>query len=106
MLDLDGGSRSAIEALDAGLGRPRLGTRGRTGCGAGASRPTRPLCVYPTKYMQTPQRLAAGAVRSSALGPATEAELAQAGYQPKEVLRLRPRGKDSGILFFILSGVR
>jgi hypothetical protein len=91
-LDLDGGNRSAIEALDAGLGRAvahaaeRMRRRGLS---------PDILYVFTDDVYADPQRLAAARAE---LG----IELATApnwrsGYQPKEVLRLRP-GKDSGIL--------
>ncbi len=92
LLDLDGGKRSAIEALDAGLGRAvayaaeRMRRRG-------LSADVR--YVFTEEVYADPERLAAA---RSQLGIAPSANPSwRAGYKPKEVLRLRP-GKDSGIL--------
>jgi hypothetical protein len=92
MLDLDGGNRSAIEALDAGLGRAvahaaeRMRRRGLT-----------PDVRYQfTKGIRAdPQRLAAA--RAELGVGSVAAPNWRSGYQPKQVLRLRP-GKDNGML--------
>src|SRR5258708_4469186 len=92
MLDLDGGNRSAIEALDAGLGRA---------VARAAERMRRRGLTADVRYQFTdeiyadPQRLASARAElglDSAAAPNW-----RSGYRPKEVLRLRP-GKDSGIL--------
>ena len=92
LLDLDGGNRSAIEALDAGLGRA---------VARAAERMRRRGLTAEVRYQFTdgiyadPERLAAARAE---LGLDSAAALHwRSGYQPKEVLRLRP-GKDSGIL--------
>jgi hypothetical protein len=92
MLDLDGGNRSAIEALDAGLGRAvayaaeRMRRRG-------LSADVR--YVFTDEVYADEQRLAAARAQLG-LSP-VDAPNWRKGYQPREVLRLRP-GKDSGIL--------
>jgi len=91
-LDLDGGNRSAIEALDAGLARA---------VAHAAERMRRWGLTVDVRYMFTddlyadPQRLAAA--RAELGLELAAAPNWRAGYQPKEVLRLRP-GKDNGIL--------
>src|SRR5215470_8278594 len=90
LLDLDGGNRSAIEALDAGLGRAvayaaeRMRRRG-------LSADVR--YVFTDEIYADPQRLAAARAELG-IGPAADPKW-RAGYKPKELLRLRP-GKDGG----------
>jgi hypothetical protein len=91
-LDLNGG-RSAIDALDGGLRRAvaraaeRMRRRGLT---------ADVRYAFSKEIYADPQRLAAGRAELG-IGPAAPLTR-RPGYQPKEVLRLRP-GKDSGILF-------
>src|SRR5882724_6046480 len=91
-LDLDGGNRSAIEALDAGLGRAvahaaeRIRRRGLT---------ADVRYQFTEDVLGDPQRLAAA--RAELGVEPIAAPNWRAGYQPKQVLRLRP-GKDSGML--------
>jgi hypothetical protein len=92
MLDLDGGNRSAIEALDAGLGRAVAHAAQRMRR-RGLSADVR--YVFTDEVYADPQRLAAARAELG-IGPAADPNW-RSGYQPKEVLRLRP-GKDSGIL--------
>jgi hypothetical protein len=92
LLDLDGGNRSAIEALDAGLGRA---------VARAADRMRRRGLTADVRYQFTdeicsdPQRFAAA--RAELGVNVAAAPNWRGGYQRKEVLRLRP-GKDSGIL--------
>jgi hypothetical protein len=92
MLELDGGNRSAIEALDAGLGRA---------VAHAAERMRRRGLTADVRYQFTdqvnadPQRLAAARAELG-IGPVAAPNW-RTGYKPKQVLRLRP-GKDSGIL--------
>lgn len=93
LLDLDGGNRSAIEAFDGGFGRAVAHAAARM-----RRRGFSPDIRYAfTKAIYAdPPRLAA--LRAElGLKPAA-APNSRPGYQPKEVLRLRP-GKDSGLLF-------
>jgi len=92
LLDLDGGNRSAIEALDAGLGRAVSYAAERMR-GRGLSADVR--YVFTDEVYADPEKLAAARAE---LGIAPrEAPSWRAGYNPQEILRLRP-GKDSGIL--------
>jgi hypothetical protein len=89
MLDLDDG-RSAIEALDGGLGRAVAHAAERM------RRRNLSADVRLTDDVYAdPERLAAA--RAELGIESTAAPNWRSGYRPKEVLRLRP-GKDSGIL--------
>jgi hypothetical protein len=91
-LDLDGGNRSAIEAMDAGLGRAVVHASNRM-----QRRGLRPAVRYTftPEVKADPQRLAAARAELG-VGPVDDPPIAS-GYERREILRLRP-AKDSGIL--------
>ena len=91
-LDLDGGNRSAIDAMDGGLGHAVANTAERM-----RHRGLKPYVqfAFTDEIYADPARLSA--LRSELGLSASEAPSWRAGYEPKEVLRIRP-GKDSGIL--------
>lgn len=92
LMDLDGGSRSAIEALDAGLGRAVAHAADRMRR-RGLSADVRYVI---TKKVRADAEALAAARAELGLSP-VDAPSWRKGYQPKAVLRLRP-GKDNGIL--------
>lgn len=92
LLDLDGGTRSAIEALDAGLGRA-VAYAARRMRARGLSADVRYVL---TERVRASEELLTAARAELGLSP-VDAPSWRQGYQPREVLRLRP-GKDSGIL--------
>jgi hypothetical protein len=92
MLDLDGGNRSALEALDGGLGRAVAYAANRI-----RHRGLRPdvRYVFTDEIYADPERLASARLE---LGVSSIDEPSWgAGYHPREILRIRP-SKDSGIL--------
>lgn len=91
-LDLDNGRRSAIEAMDAGLARAVAHAANRI-----RARGLQPAVryVFTPEIYADPQRLAAARAELG-LVPIDEPPM-RAGYERREILRLRP-AKDTGIL--------
>ena len=91
MLDLEGGARSAIDALDSGLGRAVAHAAGRMRK-RGLKADVR--YVFSDEVYADAGKLAAARAELG-IGPCEGARW-RSGYQPKEILRLRP-AKDKGM---------